>query len=99
MFVLRLVGKILLLPVWVILAITWLVVHIVVSIFSIFHGFWKVFFTLFAILAIAFGMYQNALIFAGAIVFTFVILVAGAAVDVLLEEARKGIGRVNRIYF
>ena len=42
----------------------------------------------------AFGMYQNALIFSGAIAVTFVILVAGAAVDVLLEEARIGIGRV-----
>lgn len=94
MFVLRLIGKILLLPVWVILAITWLVVHIVVGIFSIFHGLWKVFFTLFAILAIAFGMYQNALIFVGAIAFTFAILIAGAAVDVLLEQARRGIGRV-----
>ena len=94
MFILKLVGKILLLPVWVILAITWLVVHIVVSIFSIFHGFWKVFFTLFAILAITFGMYQNALIFAGAIAFTFAILFAGVAVDVLLETARKAIMRV-----
>lgn len=94
MFILRLVGKILLLPVWVILAITWLVVHIAVGVFSIFHGFWKVFFTLFAILAIAFGMYQNAMIFVGAIAVTFLFLVAGAAIDVLLEEARRGIGRM-----
>lgn len=94
MLVLKLIGKILLLPVWVILAITWLVVHVLVSVFSIFHGFWKVFFILFTILAIAFGMYQNALIFAGTITITLLILVVGAAVDVLLEEARKRIGRV-----
>ena len=94
MFVLKLVGKILLLPVWVILAITWLFVHIVVGIFSIFHGFWKVFFTLFIILAIAFGMYQNAFIFVCAIAATFLILLAGCAVDVLLETARKGVGRL-----
>ena len=94
MFVLKLIGKILLLPVWVILAITWLFVHIVVGIFSIFHGFWKVFFTLFIILAIAFGMYQNAFIFVCAIVATFLILLAGCAVDVLLETARKGVGRL-----
>ena len=62
MLVLKLIGKILLLPVWVILAITWLVVHILVSTFSIFHGFWKAFFTLFTILAIAFGMYQNVVV-------------------------------------
>ena len=94
MLVLKLIGKILLLPVWVILAITWLVVHVLVSIFSIFHGFWKVFFTLITILAIAFGMYQNALIFVGVIAVTFVILIAGAAVDLLLAQARKRIGRV-----
>lgn len=94
MLVLKLIGKILLLPVWVILAITWLVVHILVSIFSIFHGFWKVFFTLFTILAIAFGLYQNALILAGAIAVTFLILLAGAAIDLLLEEARKEVGRL-----
>ena len=95
MLVLKLIGKILLLPVWVILAITWLVVHVLVSVFSVFHGFWKVFFALFTILAIAFGMYQNALIFVGVIAVTFVILIAGAAVDLLLEEARKRIGRVS----
>ena len=94
MFVLKLIGKILLLPGWVILAITWLFVHIVVGIFSIFHGFWKVFFTLFIILAIAFGMYQNAFIFVCAIVATFLILLVGCTVDVLLETARKGIGRL-----
>lgn len=94
MLVLKLIGKILLLPVWVILAITWLVVHVLVSIFSVFHGFWKAFFTLFTILAIAFGMYQNALIFAGTITVTLLILVVGAAVEVLLEEARKRISRV-----
>ena len=97
MLVLKLIGKILLLPVWVILAITWLVVHVLVSIFSVFHGFWKVFFTLFTILAIAFGMYQNALIFAGAIAVTFLILFAGASIDLLLEEARKEVGRLIMI--
>lgn len=53
----KLLLKLFLLPVWVILGITWLAVHILVSIFSIFHGLWKVFFTLIAILAVAFGMY------------------------------------------
>lgn len=76
-----------------ILMITWLVVHILVSIFSIFHGFWKVFFILFIILALAFGMWQNTVIFIMAITITFTILIAGISVDVILEEARKRIGR------
>lgn len=90
--ILRLIGKILLIPVWVILAITWLVVHILVSIFSIFHGFWKVFFTLFTILSIAFGMYQNTFIFVGAIAAMFLILVVGVEIELLLEMTRRSIG-------
>lgn len=94
MFVLRVIGKILLIPVWMILAIAWVMVHLVVYVFSIFHGFWKTFFVIMSILAVAFGMYQNALIFAGAIAVTFAIVFAGALIDVLLETARKSVGRI-----
>ena len=94
MFVLKLIGKILLLPVWVILAVTWLLVHIAVGIFSIFHGFWKIFLGIFIILSVAFGLWQNVVILSCAILATFLILFAGAAVEVLLETARQGIGRL-----
>lgn len=94
MFLLRLVGKILLVPVWLILGIAWLLVHAAVNMFSFFHGLWKVFFTLVAILAFAFGMYQNVVFCLVAIAATFLILFAGAFVDLLLEEARKGVGRI-----
>ena len=94
MLVLKLIGKILLLPVWVILAITWLVVHVLVSVFSVFHGFWKVFFALFTILAIAFGMYQNALIFVGMSAITFLFLLAGVVIDALLEKIREKLMRM-----
>lgn len=93
MFVLRLVGKILLVPVWLMLGIAWLVVHIVVSVFGFFHGLWKLFFTLVAILALAFGMYQNAVICLVAIAVTFLIMFAGVFVDVALEETRRLVGR------
>lgn len=77
----------------VILGITWLAVHILVSIFSIFHGLWKVFFTLIAILAVAFGMYQNAIVSVITIAVTFLILIAGTAIEVFLEYATRKIGR------
>ena len=98
MLVLKLIGKILLLPVWVILAITWLVVHILVSTFSIFHGFWKAFFTLFTILAIAFGMYQNVVVCICAVVATFLILTGGVFLEILLEVARIRVGRLILVY-
>ena len=89
----KLLLKLFLLPVWVILGITWLAVHILVSIFSIFHGLWKVFFTLIAILAVAFGMYQNAIVSVITIAVTFLILLAGTAIEVFLEYATRKIGR------
>ena len=94
MFVLRLIGKILLIPVWLILAIAWVMVHIAVFAFSVFHGFWKAFFVIMAILAVAFGLYQNALIFVASIAMTFFIVFAGVLIDVLLETARKSVGRM-----
>lgn len=89
----KLLLKLFLLPVWVILGITWLAVHILVSIFNIFHGLWKLFFTLIAILAVAFGMYQNAIISVITIAVTFLILLAGTAIEVFLEYATRKIGR------
>lgn len=89
----KLFLKLFLLPVWVILGITWLAVHILVSIFGIFHGLWKVFFTLIAILAVAFGMYQNAIVSVITIAVTFLILLAGTAIEVFLEYATRKIGR------
>lgn len=93
MFILKIFGKILLIPVWMFLGIVWLAVHLAVNIFGIVHGLWKVFLTLFILLSLAFGMYQNALILMAAIGVTFLILFAGAFIDVLLEEGRKRIGK------
>lgn len=89
----KLLLKLFLLPVWVILGITWLAVHILVSIFNIFHGLWKLFFTLITILAVAFGMYQNAIVSVITIAVTFLILLAGTAIEVFLEYATRKIGR------
>lgn len=44
------------------------------------------------ILAVAFGMYRNAVACVIAIAATFLILLAGTFADVLLETARKVVG-------
>lgn len=88
----KLLLKLFLLPVWMILGITWLAVHILVSIFSIFHRFWKLFFTLIAILAVEFGMYQNAIVSVIAIAIMFLILLAGTVIQVFLEYVTRKIG-------
>lgn len=94
MFALKLIGKILLLPVWLILLLVWGVVHVAVSIFSLFYGFWKLFWTAVIILSLCFGLWQNALLMGVFIAAVFLILFAGSFVDVLLETARKGVGQV-----
>ena len=88
----KLLLKLFLLTVWMILGITWLAVHILVSIFSIFHRFWKLFFTLIAILAVEFGMYQNAIVSVIAIAIMFLILLAGTVIQVFLEYVTRKIG-------
>ena len=93
MFVLKIFGKMLLIPVWMLLRIAWLAVHLTLNIFGILHGLWKVFLTLVIILSLFFGMYQNALILMAAIGVTFLVLFAGTFIDVLLEEGRKRIGK------
>lgn len=94
MFVLKLIGRIALIPVWIVIRMTELVVHIIVGIFSVFHGIWKTFFTIFAILALCFGMWQNSIAFVIAIAVTFLILLAGSFVDALLSIARESVGHL-----
>ena len=93
MLVLRVFGKMLLIPVWMFLGIVCLVVHLALNIFGILHGLWKVFLTLVIILSLFFGMYQNALILMAAIGVTFLVLFTGTFIDVLLEEGRKRIAK------
>lgn len=94
MFILRLIAKIVLIPVWILVGIAELAVHIVVGIFGTFHGIWKTFFTIIGILALCFGMWQNSIVCIIAIMATFLILLAGAFVNALLSITRESIGRL-----
>lgn len=92
MFVLRLVGKILLVPVWLLLAACWLPVHLLVCICGLCHGIGKLFFGALVILAALLGMWQNVIIFSVFIGCTFLVVFAGAFLEMLVEEARRGVG-------
>lgn len=93
MFVLKFILKLVLIPVWLVLFMIWLPVHLAVCISGMFHGLGKLFFGALAILAIVLGMWQNAVIFASAIAVTFLVVIAGAMIDVVLEEARNQVGK------
>ena len=94
MFVLKFILKLVLIPIWLILLIIWLPVHLAVCICGMFHGLGKLFFGALAILAIVLGMWQNAVIFVSVIAVTFLVVIAGAMIEVVLDEARHQVGKV-----
>lgn len=94
MFILKFIVKLMLIPVWLVLLMIWLPVHLAVGICSMFHGLGKLFFGALAILAIALRMWENAMVFGAFIAGTFIIVLGGTVLEVLLEEARHGIGSV-----
>ena len=93
MIILKVIGKILLIPVWGILGLTWVIVHILVAMFGVFHGFWKIFFGLIAFLALCFGMWQNAIAAVLAIAATFLIFLAGSFIEALIALVMEGVGK------
>ncbi len=94
MFVLKMIGKILLIPVWVVLGLAWVIVHILVAMFGVFHGFWKIFFGLVAFLALCFGMWQNAIVAVLAIAATFLIFLTGSFIEAVIALIMEGVGHV-----
>ena len=93
MIILKVIGKILLIPVWIILGLSWVIVHILVVMFGVFHGLWKIFFGLVAVLALCFGMWQNAIVAVMAIAATFLIFLAGSFVEALIALVMEGVGK------
>lgn len=94
MFVLKLVGKVLLIPVWILVAITWIFVKVVVSIYSFARGF--VVFGLGALMVgtlICYHDWQQLLFLMCLYGVTFAVLFAGVFIEVGLESIRVLVGR------
>ena len=94
MFVLKLVGKVLLIPVWILVAIAWIFVKAAVSIYSFARGF--------AVLGlgaliigtvICYHDWQQVLFFMCMYGVTFAVLFAGVFIEVGLESIRILVGR------
>lgn len=95
MFVLRLIGKVLLIPVWILIAIAWIFVKIVVSIYSFARGF--VVFGLGALMIgtlIYYHDWKQVLFLMCLCGVTFAILFAGVFIEVGLEGIRILVGRI-----
>ena len=94
MFVLKLVGKVLLIPVWILVAIAWIFVKAAVSIYSFARGF--------AVLGlgaliigtvICYHDWQQVLFLMCMYGVTFEVLFAGVFIEVGLESIRILVGR------
>lgn len=94
MFVLKLFGKVLLIPVWILVAIAWIFVKIMVSIYSFARGF--VVFGLGALIVGTFICYHDwkqVLFLMCLYGVTFAILFVGVFIEVGLEGVQLIIGK------
>lgn len=94
MFVLKLIGKVLLIPVWILVAIAWIFVKVVVSIYSFARGFMV--FGLGALIVgtlICYHDWKLVLFLMCLYGVTFAVLFAGVFIEVGLESIRTLVGR------
>lgn len=94
MFVLRLIGKVLLIPVWILVAIAWIFVKAMVSIYSFARGF--VVFGLGALIIgtlICYHDWKQVMLLMCLYGVTFAVLFAGVFIEVGLESIRILVGR------
>ncbi len=94
MFLLRLVGKMMLIPVWILVAIAWIFVKAVVSIYSFARGF--VVLGLGALIIgtlICYHDWRQVLFLMCLYGVTFAVLFAGVFIEVGLESIRTLVGR------
>lgn len=95
MFVLKLLGKVLLIPVWILVAIAWIFVKAVVSIYSFARGF--VVFGLGALVIgtlICYNDWKQVLFLICLYGATFTVLCAGVFIEVGLESIRTAVGGI-----
>jgi hypothetical protein len=94
MFLLRLVGKVMLIPVWILVVMAWIFVKAAVSIYSFARGF-----AVLGLGALIIGTviyyhdWQQVLFLMCMYGVTFVVLFAGVFIEVGLDSLRKLIGK------
>ena len=94
MMILRLLGKVALIPVWLLVAIVWLIVKVMVEIYSFARGFAVL--GLGALIVGTIVCYQDWVQVAfllGLCGITFAVLFVGTFAEVLLETVRMVIGK------
>lgn len=92
MIILKILGRILLIPVWAALGLAWVVVHIIVKMFSVFHVVWMLVFCTVAVLSLCFGMWQGVIASILSIAVAYLVLFAGYFVEGLVVAIMECVG-------
>lgn len=96
MIILKLIGKILAIPLLVIISLMWLVVKAMITIYGLCYGLLGIGGVVALILFLAYQEWSNVIALAVIAVVAFVLLFAGTFIQVLLEEANSGLRKFIR---
>lgn len=95
MFLLRLVGKVMLIPVWILVVIAWIFVKVVVSIYSFARGFVVLGLGVLIVgTLLCYHDWKQVMFLMCLYGITFAVLFAGVFVEVELEDIRRLIGKI-----
>lgn len=96
MIILKMLGKLLAIPVLLVTSLVWLVVKAMTAIYGLCYGLLGIGVVLAMILFLAYQEWANIIALIVIAVVAFAVLFAGTFVQVLLEEANRGLRKIIR---
>ena len=96
MIILKMLGKLLAIPVLLVTSLVWLVVKAMTAIYGLCYGLLGIGIVAAMILFLAYQEWANIIALIVIAVVAFAVLFAGTFVQVLLEEANRGLRKIIR---
>lgn len=96
MIILKIIGKILVIPLLVVTSLVWLLVKALISIYGLCYGILGIGVVIAMILFLAYQEWANVIALVIIAVVAFAVMFAGTFIQVLLEEANSGLRKVIR---
>ena len=94
MIILKWIGKLLAIPVLLVISMTWLVVKAITALYGLCYGLLGIGIVVAMLLFLAYQEWANVIALIVIAVVAFAILFAGTFIQVLLEEANSGLRRL-----
>lgn len=96
MIILKIIGKILAIPLLVVTSLVWLLVKALISIYGLCYGILGIGVVIAMILFLAYQEWANVIALVIIAVVAFAVMFAGTFIQVLLEEANSGLRKIIR---